>query len=218
MSKPLQNDMNESAESISDLLVTVQNKYRDSERVSVDQLVNDLKERGFGILFIIFCAIPALPIPAQGIATILALPVMLLALQLIIGKDEIWLPQFIRKKSVGSGKVIKVTRMALPLMKRFEYLSRPRLLFMTRPLMERIIGVFVLLSSISMAMPIPFSNTIPSIGIVIMSLGMIEKDGLAIMGGMMIGITGVVITTTIIFLGTEALTAFIDFIQAQFGA
>lgn len=206
-------DMNKSADSISHLLIDIQNKYKDSDRISVDQLVNDLKERGFGILFIIFCAIPALPIPAQGIATILAIPVILLAVQLIVGKNEIWLPKFIRKKSVGSSKINKVTKVALPLMKKFEYLSNPRLKFMTSPFMERIIGVFILCCSISMALPIPFSNTVPSIGIVIMSLGMMEKDGLAIIGGMLIGIAGITITTSIVFLGTEAITSLIETIK-----
>ena len=64
-----------------------------------------------------------------------------------------------------------------------------------------------------MALPIPFSNTLPSIGIVIMSLGMMEKDGLAILGGMMIGIAGVVVTTTIIFFGTEAILAIVEAIK-----
>lgn len=200
---------NESHQRVSDLLKTLPQTFADQEKISVKDLIKEIKEKGFGICLLIFCAIPALPIPAQGIATVLAIPVLILAAQMIYGRSNVWLPAFIHKRSISYTKLCKIANILIPYVKKFEYLSKPRLSLMHHPIIQRFVGIMIILCAVSMALPIPFSNTLPSIGIVIMALGLMERDGLAILGGMAIGIAGITVTLSIMYFGVEAVKALI---------
>jgi hypothetical protein len=61
-----------------------------------------------------------------------------------------------------------------------ERFFKPRWPFFTHPLVERLIGVLLLLLALIVALPIPFGNMIPAIIIVMICLGMIEQDGLVL--------------------------------------
>lgn len=93
-----------------------------------------------------------------------------------------------------------------------EKILKPRLSFITSLLAERIIGVFILIFSSSILMPIPLSNLIPGLGVLIISFGLMGKDGLIVIFGITVGITGVVIAITTIIMGVEALSYIKDLI------
>jgi hypothetical protein len=76
------------------------------------------------------------------------------------------------------------------LLARIERLLKPRLLGVSTPFAERLIGVLCLVLSIISAMPIPFLHMLPALGLCIIGLGLIEHDGLAILGGIILGLVG----------------------------
>jgi len=57
----------------------------------------------------------------------------------------------------------------------------------------------------------PLSNYIPGLGILIASFGMLSKDGLVIILGIVVGCIGVAISITAIFLGLEFITTLKNF-------
>jgi hypothetical protein len=73
-----------------------------------------------------------------------------------------------------------------------ENLMKPRFGFMTTPLVERLLGVFLSLTAIVLMMPIPWGNALPAFGIAFISIGIIERDGLAIIAGIVLGILGAI--------------------------
>lgn len=196
--------IDESPQTVSQVLHTLSQQDPHSP-ISVGHIMDALGYRGFGMLLVVFCAIPALPIPAQGIATVLAIPVLLIALQIIIGKRTPWLPKWITRKTIAGKTFITAIEKLTPYLHFFERFTKPRLLYMTTSIGERFIGIFAFIFAISMALPIPFSNTVPSAGIVVMALGLIERDGLAVKCGMILGSIGIFITYTIYTVGTEFL-------------
>jgi len=58
----------------------------------------------------------------------------------------------------------------------------------------------------------PLSNFIPGIGILIISLGILKKDGLAVIIGIIIGIIGMIISILVTALGFEFLKKILSFI------
>lgn len=199
-------------QTISQLLKNISQNTKTNE-LSISQLAELFQYRSFGLLLITFCAIPALPVPSQGIATILAIPVILLALQLIAGRTSPWIPKRIAAKTISTKKIKHISNLLLPTIKRFEVLSKPRLSYMSSKTGERIVGIFTLIFAISMALPIPFSNTIPSLAIIIMALGMLEKDGIAIKIGIIVGCLGILLTATIYLLGIEAVAGLWNYLK-----
>jgi hypothetical protein len=92
------------------------------------------------------------------------------------------------------------------LIRKIERFLKPRYTFMTKPLAERITGFFILFFSSFILLPMPLSNYIPGLGILIASFGMLSKDGLVIILGIVVGCIGVAISIAAIFLGLEFIT------------
>src|SRR3954452_18471533 len=64
---------------------------------TLGSLVELFEEKSFAILFVVLLGVPALPLPTGGVTHVFEIIAMLLALQLIVGRDAIWLPQRWRK-------------------------------------------------------------------------------------------------------------------------
>jgi hypothetical protein len=181
----------QSQHNTSDLLqlVVVQNV---NDKLSIGEIKNMLHERGFGVLLVI-AAIPiCLPIPAPpGFTTVFSLPLIIFSLQMICGMRSPWLPRWLTDKKISRKGLEKLVQKAAPWLRKIESYLHPRITYISVPAWERIIGIFVLIFSITIALPIPMINFLPGWGVMIMSLGLLSKDGLVIIGGMIVGTIGV---------------------------
>ncbi|KJH70046.1 exopolysaccharide synthesis protein exod [Aliterella atlantica CENA595] len=147
-------------------------------------------DRAFGPMLLI-CALPeVLPLPVAGVSAIIGIPLMLVSAQLAIGLRRPWLPPWVANRSFKRTQFERLVRRTLRYLEKLEHLLKPRWRFLTTPIIERFIGLLLLVLAIVITLPIPFGNILPAIAIAIVSLGMIEKDGLAIAIG---GIGAVVI-------------------------
>ena len=102
----------------------------------------------------------------------------------------------------------KVVEIAIPWLEKIEYFLHPRFTWLSRRLGHQFTGIICVVCAISVAMPFPFSNTVPSMGIVLMSLGLLERDGVVIVGGMGIGLAGVCLAIAVLYFGAEAVKMF----------
>ena len=127
---------------------------------------------------------------------------------MIYGKDSPWLPGFINRYQVKRTTLAKLVEKAAPLLRKIERMLKPRLNFSSIEMWEKIIGVSSFIFAISIALPLPLTNLPPGYGILIMSLGLLSKDGLTILTGLIIGIIGVIITAFIVIYGAEFVSGF----------
>jgi hypothetical protein len=163
-----------------------------NELITVGGIKNALHERGFGILMAI-AAIPiCLPIPAPpGYTTLFSLPLFIFSLQMIFGMRAPWLPAWLERKSIQKSTLEKILTKAQPWLKKIETYMQPRMTYISVSTWERFIGVFAFVFAVSIALPIPLTNFLPGWGILIMSLGLLNRDGLTILVGMLIGTVGI---------------------------
>ncbi len=176
------------------------------DNISINDLATALHERGIAMLLLLFAAPMALPIPVPpGINIMLATPLLLLTGQQAMGARTIWLPQKIKQKSFARVKLENMIGGIIPWMKRLEVLLKPRLGWITQDGPSRFFGLLGLVMALTVCIPVPLTNTVPSFGIALMSVGFIMRDGLAIMVGALIGTAWVLmLTTAIIIFGPEA--------------
>jgi len=186
-------------------------KEHKGDKITVGEIIEGFHDAGFAILIIIFSIPVALPLPAVGVASILAIPVVILCAQLAIGRKSPWLPKKVAKKEISMKFLNKAVDKAVPYFQKIELLLKPRLSIFSGILGEKIIGTACLICSVSVLLPIPFSNTVPSMGIVAMAIGLIERDGIIIIGGMMIGTMGISLTILIFIVGKEVFFGFIEY-------
>lgn len=163
---------------------------------TLGSLVELFEEKSFAVIFVVLLGVPALPLPTGGATHVFEIIAMLLALQLIVGRDQVWLPQrWCRLELVGE-KEGRFVRGLLKVIRFLERFSRPRLAWLfDRRLSNVAFGLVILLLSLSAFVAPPFTglDTLPSLGAVLVSLAFLLEDVAVLVIGLALGAAGVVL-------------------------
>ena len=159
------------------------------EVISFGDLLAALDGRAFGALMIIFAFPNILPSP-PGLAGVLGLPLVFLSAQMMLGRLP-WLPGFIARRSLPRSSFAALFAKATPWLARAETLLRHRLRALTTAPAQRLVGLVCLILSLVLILPIPLGNMLPSIAIGLFALGVLERDGLWIIGGLVFSLFAV---------------------------
>lgn len=156
------------------------------ERISMADLLQALGDRALAALMFVFAAPNVLPVP-PGTSAILGAPLVFLAAQLTFGRQP-WLPAFIANRSMAREDFAALVRRIAPWIERAERLMRPRMTWLVEPPTEYFIGLICLLLSIVLTLPVPLGNVLPALAISVLALGIVERDGLWVLGGMAVAV------------------------------
>ena len=151
------------------------------DRIAIADLLAVMGDRALGALMFVFAfpnVIPTIP----GTSAILGAPLVFLAAQLALGKRP-WLPGFITRRSLARKDFAKLMVRAGPWLAKAENLLRPRLGRLVRPPAEYLVGGLCLALSIVLVLPIPFGNMLPALSLCLLSLGVLERDGVWVLLG-----------------------------------
>ncbi len=172
---------------------------------TLSSLVDLFEEKGFAIVFVILLAVPALPLPTGGATHVFEIIAVLLAVELIAGRDQIWLPERWRKLELAGPRQQRFITRLMKLIRRLERLSRPRLRFLFDHRLSNIVfGLLVvgLTAGAFLAPPFTGLDTLPSLGVVLLSLGVLLEDILVVVAALVVGVAGVVLE---VVLGSAAI-------------
>ena len=167
-------------------------------RISLGALRDALGDRGFGVLLFIFALPNLVPVNIPLLSAVLGLPLVLLAAQLSYGRHKPWFPDWLTAQSFPRQGFSNVVLRALPFLERTERLLRPRLTMLLSWTGERVIGVAILILALVLTLPIPFANWLPACAISIIALAILEKDGLAVLVGIAVGVVSVLVAATVV--------------------
>lgn len=151
-------------------------------------------EKAFAIIFLLLMALPALPLPTGGVTHVTEIITMLLSLELIVGRRTVWLPKKWAKLNMRQKLSGKAGSKFIGVIRWFEGFSRRRWAgLLTQRWMLSVIGIIVVLLTLAAFVAPPFSglDTLPSLGVVVISLGLILEDVLFVIGGIIIGVGGI---------------------------
>lgn len=186
-------------------------RNHDGEQIEVRELTRALHEKGFGLLLMVLVLPNCVPIPIPpGMSTIFSLPLLFFTVQMAFGRAVPWLPKWLRQKTISQSFLLRIIAVVKPKLQKIERVLRPRLMFANTKAGERFVGVMWLMFSISIAVPLPMTNFLPGVGILVSALGMIGRDGYVVLAGFAIGCAGLVLTTLILLLGSSAVMAIIS--------
>ncbi len=170
-----------------------------TDTVTLSWVLDDLNERAFG-LFLLFLALPCCIPFLYGVPQIVALPMMFVSVQILFGRRSPWLPEKLGARTVSKDSLTGLAERAGPWLRRIEALSRPRLTALTRAPADRIVGLALMLFSASILVPLPGTNTVPGFAVVIVSMGLLQRDGALVILGSIIGTLWI---GTLIFAGAS---------------
>lgn len=142
-------------------------------------------DRAFGALIFVFALPNVFPTP-PGTSAILGLPLIILSFQLLYGRPTPWLPKAIALRSIAREDLAAVVRRAVPVLKRFERVLKPRLSWLVTSVAERLLALLLLILAVILFLPIPLGNMLPAAAMCVIALALIEHDGLAALLGVVI--------------------------------
>lgn len=174
---------------------------------TLGSLIELFGEKSFAILFVLLLGVSALPLPTGGATHVFEIIAVLLALELVAGRDQIWLPRRWQKLELAGARQRRFISGLMKLIRWLERFSRPRLraLFDHR-LSNIVFGLLVIGGCVGAFFAPPFTglDTLPSLGVVLLSLGVLLKDILVVVAALVVGVAGVVLE---IVLGGAAINA-----------
>ncbi len=159
-------------------------------------LIDLFEEKSFAIVFVVLLGVPALPLPTGGATHVFEVIAVLLAAQLIAGRDTIWLPQRWRRLELAGERQQRFLAGLMRLIRRLERISRPRLRFLFDHRLSNIVfGVLVIAGCLGAFLAPPFTglDTLPALGVVLLSLGVLLEDFAVVVAALLVGGAGVVV-------------------------
>ena len=158
----------------------------DGDTVTLAWILEQLHERAFGLFLLVLalpCCIPFL----YGIPQIVAVPLMFVSAQILLGRRVPWLPQNLGARTVSAEGLDSLAQRSGPWLERIEAVSRPRLVALTQPPADRLVGLALVLFSASILVPLPGTNTVPGFAVVIVAMGLLQRDGVLVILGTALG-------------------------------
>lgn len=164
-----------------------------ADDVAFGDLIAGLGDRAFGWSILMFSLVNLIPMPI-GSNMVTAIPLILLTGQMAAGFRYIRLPGFLKRRRISRRGFQRVVLGLGPLIRPIEKIVSPRHVWLFRPRNERLIGVFMLLVSLALFVPIPLSGFIPATALFVCAFGLIERDGLVTFAGLGLGLISIIVT------------------------
>lgn len=148
--------------------------------LAVHEIRDRLDERAYGLLVLIL-AIPCLVPGLYGVPQVVGVAIIILAFQLLMGRKEPWLPKWFLRLRAKASWLKGMADFAESRLGWLERLSRPRLTVFSVGPGEKFAAIFMILATFTIVLPL--TNTIPSVALSLLAVGLIQRDGLFVLGG-----------------------------------
>lgn len=161
---------------------------------TLQAVIDEFQEKSFAILFLLLLSIPALPLPTGGVSHVFEIIALLLAIELIAGRKTVWLPRRWINKTLPKSFQSSALPKFIKLISWFERHSRQRLRkVQSNSIYIRIIGLIIFVFTLFAFLAPPFSglDTMPSLGVVLVSFSLIFEDTMLAIAGLVIGSAGI---------------------------
>tara|TARA_R110000868_G_scaffold53744_6_gene168631 strand:+ start:27601 stop:28215 length:615 start_codon:yes stop_codon:yes gene_type:complete len=186
------------------------------EGMSLGEFVDALGERAFGIILFAMALPVSIPF-LYGVPQVMALPMMALSAQMVMGRGEPWLPTRFKASRLEKRGLVRMATAGRKWFGWLEALARPRLSFLSGPTAERLIGLVFVLFCTSILIPLPATNSTPGIALAIAALGLLTRDGLLILAGLLLGLAWITLLITLfVIFGDTAIDVLKTFIRGLF--
>jgi hypothetical protein len=172
---------------------------------TLGSLIDLFEAKSFAIVFVLLLGVPALPLPTGGATHVFEIIAVLLAVQLIAGRTQIWLPRRWRALELAGDRQQGFIAGLMKLIRRLERFSRPRMRFLFDHRLSNIVfGLLVIAGCAGAFFAPPFTglDTLPALGVVLLSLGVLLEDIAVVVLGVVVGVAGVALE---IVLGSAAI-------------
>jgi hypothetical protein len=153
-------------------------------------------------------------IPLPGISSLFGTLIVITAGQMVLGYRRPWLPKRLLNHSVRRADFKRMADRARPAIERLERYCKPRLTVTPQGPAERLIGLLLTVLGLVLLLPLVGANLLPAIGVALVSLGLIEADGVTVLIGVLASAVALAVFAAIVGTGLFAATRFLQHLHA----
>lgn len=164
-----------------------------SGRVDLAAIARFMGRGSIAALLIVLALPMAVPIPLPGISVIFGIPLIVVSGQLLLGRRDAWLPRALARRSLATADLALVVGRVLPRLRALERLVKPRLEWLTGDWAMLPVGAVCLLLAIVITLPIPLGHVLPGTAIVVLALGLLERDGVVVGLGLLLSLVAMAV-------------------------
>jgi hypothetical protein len=184
-------------------LLTRALEAQSGEKITIGEFLDPLGERAFGFLLLILAIPNFIPVPI-GVGGVMGVLVIYVGGQMLLGFEHPWLLRSLREHGMPRKRVEKFVSRLAPLLRWLEHVCRPRLEALTRPPVHRISGLLLVATGVLLALPIPFTNYLFGVLLVLYAVALIERDGAALIVAWLASVAGAIALMTLSGAAIEA--------------
>lgn len=149
-----------------------------TQPLTLGDILAETSERGFSLVIFLLVLPFLLPMP-PGLTGPLGSGCLLLAVQMALGRRSPWLPKKVASFKFPHWFVLRLLQNLKRVTRILEKIARPRLVKLAQSRsIWRLNGICIAWLTLLLISPIPFTNPIPTVGILLLAVATLEADGL----------------------------------------
>ncbi|VXB45327.1 exopolysaccharide biosynthesis protein [Massilia sp. 9I] len=155
--------------------------------ITLSELIHRVGNDGLLILTALLTLVFLIPVSIPGVSTVFGAAILLIGLSRLL-RRELWIPSRIAHKTIATRKLRPLLRKALSWMHKIERVSRPNRLawVVANGPVQHLNNAALILGAVLLMMPfglIPFSNTFPAVALLLLAIGLLQRDGICVLLG-----------------------------------
>ena len=178
------------------ILRTTREQHR-AGGLSIGGQLTALGDSSYGWAIVLFALLTFLPLP-PGSSLLTALPLLGTTLQMIFGYRHVRLPARLARVELDQKKLRRTVLRLRPVTRRLEKVLSPRYSMVFGPSNQRLIGMVLFVIAFALFLPVPGSGWFPAISLLVVGVGLVERDGLVVLAGVALGVLSVILTAAIL--------------------
>lgn len=178
-------------------------------KLTFSRLIEAMGPGTHRLLILMLTLLNMIPGP-PGFGGTLAWTTFAVAFAMVLGRP-IWLPGIIGNRKLPVAPLVRASEQVVRVTRFVARFSRPRLRWMTGAAATIPYGIFAMVISVAMTVPVPFINAVPNVGLCVLAFSMLNRDGIGAILGVAICLIGLAIEVGLVFgainLGMQAVDA-----------
>jgi hypothetical protein len=191
-----------SSSSVDSLLDSLQETTEGGGGVALGEIIEAIGDRSYGPLLLVPALVEMSPLGGiPGVPTVLALIILIFAVQIVIGRQHLWLPRMLGDRKVSTRRLEKSLATLRPVARHLDRWFGRRLQWLAGAAAVRAaaVTIIVLCLSVPPLELLPFASAAPMLAIAMFGLAMTVKDGALMLGGFVVTVVGILAAAGIAF-------------------
>ncbi|EAQ28198.1 hypothetical protein NAP1_11403 [Erythrobacter sp. NAP1] len=170
--------------SIADVVDGLDELANSEDEVKIADVLDKFGARSFAPVMLVLALLEISPVGViPGVPSFLAICVALIAVQMLVGRNHIWVPSWIAERSVSSAKMDKATTKLEGPAEKLDGVAKERLEILAQgPALKVAAAIIILLCLMVPPLEVlPWASAGPMLAISIICLAIMVRDGLAML-------------------------------------